>query len=106
MCIRDRLYVDATPNPKATIPPLTVCALRWQRVDILRAITPYGDAVALSGPQQDLPGDTPLCYAAATKNVKAFVSLGKLQVSPTQRCNDGNTVVERLSRMALSLIHI
>lgn len=95
-----QLYVDATPNPKATITPLTVCALRWQRVDILRAITPYGDGVALSGPQQDLLGDTPLCYAAATKNVKAFVSLGKLQVSPVQRCNDGNTVVERLSRMA------
>lgn len=93
-------YIDATANPKAAITPLTVCALRWQRIDILRAITPYGDGVALSRPQQGLLNDTPLCYAAATKNVKAFVSLAKLQVNPAQRCNDGNTVVERLSRMA------
>ena len=57
-----------------------MCALRWQRVDILRAITPYGDGVALSGPQQDLLGDTPLCYAAATKNVKAFVSLSLIHI--------------------------
>ena len=95
-----QLYVDATPNPKATMTPLTVCALRWQRIGILSSITPYGDGVALSAPQPDLLGDTPLCYAAATKNVKAFVSLAKLQVNPAQRCNDGNTVAERLSRMA------
>jgi hypothetical protein len=67
---------------------------------VLRILTPTADSVALSRPQPDLGGDTPLCYAAAIKDVKAFVALAKLQVNPTQKCNDGNPVAERLSRMA------
>ena len=28
----------------------------------------------------------------ATRNVRGFMGLAKLQVSPTQRCNDGDTI--------------
>ncbi len=79
---------------------LVVCSLRWQRADIVRVVTPTAQASVLSRPQPELYGDTPLCYAVATKNVKGFVALAKLQVSPAQKCNDGNTVSERLSRMS------
>jgi len=92
--------IAAGTDPKAISSALVVCGLRWQRVDYLRAITPNADAVALSRPQPELLGDTPLCYAAGTKNVKAFNALAKLQVNPVQKCNDGNTVAERLARMA------
>ncbi|MGN6150970.1 MAG: tetratricopeptide repeat protein [Lysobacteraceae bacterium] len=95
-----QMYVDASGKAKATSTALTVCALRWQRIDILRVVSPGGDPIVLSSPQPSLLGDTPLCYAAATKNVKGFVALAKLQVNPGQRCNDGNSVSERLSRLA------
>ncbi|MFZ5636418.1 MAG: tetratricopeptide repeat protein [Pseudomonadota bacterium] len=95
-----QVALDRSANPKGVASALVVCALRWQRADILRVITSTAQATTLSLPQPDLFGDTPLCYAAATKNVKAFVALAKLQVNPVQRCNDGNTVAERLSRMA------
>ncbi len=95
-----QLYVDASPNPKSMATALTVCSLRWQRIDVLRVISAGADPIALGRPQPSLFGDTPLCYAAAIKNVKGFVALAKLQVNPGQRCNDGNSVSERLSRMA------
>jgi tetratricopeptide (TPR) repeat protein len=91
---------DNSKDAKAVASAMVVCALRWQRADVLRILTPTADSVALSRPQPDLGGDTPLCYAAAIKDVKAFVALAKLQVNPTQKCNDGNPVAERLSRMA------
>ena len=32
--------------------------------------------------------------------VKAFIAFSKIQLNPLQKCRDGNTVPERLQRMA------
>lgn len=88
-----------SPAPKAAATSLVVCSLRWQNARMTYAITPQADAAALSGPLPELNNDTPLCFAAATRNIKGFIGLAKLQVSPTQRCNDGDTVGARLQRM-------
>lgn len=91
---------DASKNVPAVASAMVVCALRWRRADIIRVVTPSAQSTVLSQPQQDLLGDTPMCYAAALKDVKAFSALAKLQVNPVVKCNDGNPVAERLSRMA------
>ncbi|GAA4796524.1 tetratricopeptide repeat protein [Lysobacter hankyongensis] len=91
---------DASKNVPAVASAMVVCALRWRRADIIRVVTPSAQSTVLSQPQQDLMGDTPMCYAAALKDVKAFSALAKLQVNPVVKCNDGNPVAERLSRMA------
>jgi tetratricopeptide (TPR) repeat protein len=87
-------------QPKTLANALAVCGLRWQRLELLRVGAAQGDPVALSLPQPDLNGDTPLCYAAAIKNVRGFGALTRVQVNPGQKCNDGNLVSERLSRMS------
>ena len=95
-----QITADATPDPKATSTALVVCALRWRRTDVLRSLASRADVPQLNLPHPDLGGDTPLCYAAATRDVKAFVSFAKIQLNPLQKCRDGNTVPERLQRMA------
>lgn len=88
-----------SPAPKVAANSLVVCSLRWQNARMAYAITPQADPAALSGPLPELNNDTPLCFAAATRNIKGFIGLAKLQVSPTPRCNDGDTVGARLQRM-------
>ena len=34
------------------------------------------------------------------EDVKAFIAFSKIQLNPLQKCSDGNTVSERLQRMA------
>ncbi len=92
--------VLSAAQPKDAANALAICGLRWQRHEVMRAGVSNGDAAALSLPQPDLNGDTPLCYAAATVNVRGFNALARLQVNPAQKCNDGNLVSERLSRLA------
>lgn len=91
---------EASQYKQAAINALAVCALRWRRKDIQRSMVLQAQVVQLSQPQAELFGDTPLCYAAASKNVKAFVDLAKMQVNPAQKCRDGNTVAERLQQMS------
>jgi DnaJ-domain-containing protein 1 len=88
------------PQPKEVANAMAICGLRWQRHEVMRAGTSNGDAAALSLPRPELNGDTPLCYAAATVNVRGFNSLARMSVNPAQKCNDGNLISERLSRMA------
>ncbi len=88
-----------SPAPKVAATSLVVCSLRWQNARMTYAITPLADPASLGGPLAELNNDTPLCFAAATRNIKGFIGLAKLQVSPTQRCNDGDTVGARLQRM-------
>lgn len=95
-----QITADATPDPKAAATALTVCALRWQRTDVLRLMSPYADVSQLNRPHPDLAGDTPMCYATAIKDVKAFSAFAKIQLNPLQKCRDGNTVPERLQQMA------
>ena len=95
-----QITADATPNPKAAATALVVCALRWQRTDVLRLMAPYAEVAQLNRPHPDLAGDTPMCYATAIKDVKAFSSFAKIQLNPLQKCRDGNTVPERLQLMA------
>lgn len=95
-----QITADATPDPKATSTALVVCALRWRRTDVLRILASHAHVSQLNLPHPDLGGDTPLCYAVAIKDVKAFISFAKIQLNPLQKCRDGNTVPERLQRMA------
>lgn len=95
-----QITADATPDPRATSTALVVCALRWRRTDVLRILTSHANASQLNLPHPDLGGDTPLCYAVAIKDVKAFIAFAKIQLNPLQKCRDGNTVPERLQRMA------
>ena len=95
-----QITADATPDPKATSTALVVCALRWRRTDVLRILASHAHASQLNLPHPDLGGDTPLCYAVAIKDVKAFIVFAKIQLNPLQKCRDGNTVPERLQRMA------
>lgn len=93
---------DAIKDQKRLATALTVCGLRWQRHDIVREMSIRADVAQLSLPLVDLGGDTPLCYAAATKNLAGFGALVEAQVSPARKCNDGNTVAERLLQMSFS----
>lgn len=88
-----------SPAPKVVATSLLVCSLRIQDARMAYASASLADAAALGGPLPELNNDTPLCFAAATRNIKGFIGLAKLQVSPTQRCNDGDTVGARLQRM-------
>jgi Flp pilus assembly protein TadD len=92
--------VELNQEPKMLASELIVCAMRWRRTPLLQAVSLQAQASMLNQPHPDLYGDTPLCYAAATRNVKAFVALAKLQVNPAQKCRDGSTVAERLQQMA------
>lgn len=94
-----KMVLATSQAPKVTATTLVVCSLRWQNARMAHGIAPLADAAALSGPLPELNNDTPLCYAAATRNVRGFIGLTKLQVSPTQRCNDGDTIAARLQRL-------
>jgi tetratricopeptide (TPR) repeat protein len=91
---------DASQDQKRLATALTVCGLRWQRHEIAREMSTRADIAQLSLPRPDLGGDTPLCYAAATKNLEGFGALVEAQVSPARKCRDGNTVAERLLQMS------
>jgi tetratricopeptide (TPR) repeat protein len=95
-----KTVLATSPDPKAAATALVICAVRVQDGQMVHSIAPQADVAALSGPLPELNRDTPLCFAAATRNVKAFLALAKLQVSPNQRCNDGDLVGARLQRMA------
>lgn len=95
-----KTVLATSPNPRAAATGLVICALRTQDGRTVHSIAPQADVAALSGPLPELNRDTPLCFAAATRNVKAFIALAKLQVSPNQRCNDGDLVGARLQRMS------
>jgi tetratricopeptide (TPR) repeat protein len=95
-----KTVLATSPAPKVAATALVICAVRVQDGQMVHSIAPQADVVALSGPLPELNRDTPLCFAAATRNVKAFLALAKLQVSPNQRCNDGDPVGARLQRMA------
>jgi tetratricopeptide (TPR) repeat protein len=94
--------MDASPDAKATATALVVCALRWRRAGILNSMVRKAQVAQLNQPQPELLGDTPLCYAAATKNASAFVAFAKMQLNPAAKCRDGNTVAERLQQMSFS----
>lgn len=91
---------DVNKDQKRLATALTVCGLRWRRDDIVREMSLRADTRQLNLPLVDLGGDTPLCYAAATKNLPGFGALVEAQVSPVQKCRDGNTVAERLLQMS------
>lgn len=91
--------LESTASPKPLATALVVCSLRWNRNRILQQVADQAQVPALSAPHPDLYGETPLCYAAATRNVLAFTVLAKMQVSPSQKCRDGTTVAERLQAM-------
>jgi tetratricopeptide (TPR) repeat protein len=95
-----KTVLATSPDPKAAATALVICAVRVQNGQMVNSVAPLADVAALSGPLPELNRDTPLCFAAATRNVKAFMALAKLQVSPNQRCNDGDPVGARLQRMA------
>lgn len=95
-----RRTLDVSKNQKALATALVICGLRWQRHDIVRVMTLRADIPRLSRSHPDLGGDTPLCYAAATKNLQGFSALVEIRVSPTPKCSDGNTVAERLLQMS------
>ncbi len=95
-----QVVASATSSPRATSTALVVCALRWRRTDVLRMLASDAHVSQLNLPHPDLGGDTPMCYAVAIKDVKAFIVFSKIQLNPLQKCNDGNTVPERLQRMA------
>lgn len=94
-----QITADSTPDPKATSTAVVVCALRWRRTDVLRTLAPQANKAQLNLPHPDLGGDTPMCYAVAIKDVKAFIAFSKIQLNPLQKCRDGYTVPERLQRM-------
>ncbi len=94
------ITAEASPDLKATATALVVCGLRWRRNDVLRILVQHADASQLNLPHPDLGGDTPMCYAVVAKDVKAFTAFARLQLNPLQKCNDGNSVSERLQRMA------
>lgn len=95
-----KMVLDTSTAPKVAATSLVVCSLRWQNARMAYGIAPLADAVALSGPLPELNNDSPLCYAAATRNVRGFMGLAKLQVNPAQRCNDGDTIAARLQRLS------
>ncbi|TXH66178.1 MAG: hypothetical protein E6Q88_12410 [Lysobacteraceae bacterium] len=94
--------LDAHKNPRELAAALVVCGLLWRRGDIVQLAAAQADPRLLNPQLAELSGDTPLCYAAATKNTKAFSALTKTWINPAQRCNDGLPVAERLVNMAYS----
>ncbi|NOT88380.1 MAG: tetratricopeptide repeat protein [Lysobacter sp.] len=97
-----RRTYDVNKDQKRLATALTVCGLRWQRHDIVREMSLRADTKQLNLPLVELGGDTPLCYAAATKNLAGFGALVEAQVSPVRKCRDGNTVAERLLQMSFA----
>ncbi|MEQ1513822.1 MAG: tetratricopeptide repeat protein [Lysobacteraceae bacterium] len=91
---------EANKDQKRLAAGLTLCGLRWRRDDIVREMSQRADKAQLNLSFVELGGDTPLCYAAATRNVMGFTYLVGVQVSPTRVCSDGNTVAERLLQMS------
>lgn len=92
--------IDTSKNPQALAAAMVVCSLLWRRDNIIYSVAAQADPRLINPPLPELSGDTPLCYAAATKNTKAFSALTKTLVNPAQRCNDGVVVAERLVNMA------
>lgn len=95
-----RRTYDVHKNQKQFATALTLCALRWQRNEVVREMSARADIPVLSRPLAELGGDTPLCYAAATKNLMGFGALVEAQVSPVPKCRDGNTISERLLQLS------
>lgn len=97
-----RRAYDVNKDQKRLATALTVCGLRWQRHDIVREMSLRADTKQLNLPLVELGGETPLCYTVATKNLPGFGALVEAQVSPVRKCNDGNTVAERLLQMSFA----
>lgn len=95
-----RRTYDVHKKQKQFATALTLCALRWQRNEVVREMSARADIQVLSRPLAELGGDTPLCYAAATKNLMGFGALVEAQVSPVPKCRDGNTIAERLLQLS------
>ena len=95
-----RRTYDVHKDQKRFATALTLCALRWQRNEVVREMSARADNPVLSRPLAELGGDTPLCYAAATKNLMGFGALVEAQVSPVPKCRDGNTISERLLQLS------
>ncbi len=95
-----RRTYDVHKDQKRFATSLTLCALRWQRNEVVREMSARADIPVLSRPLAELGGDTPLCYAAATKNLMGFGALVEAQVSPVPKCRDGNTISERLLQLS------
>lgn len=95
-----RRTYDVHKDQKRFATALTLCALRWQRNEVVREMSARADIPVLSRPLAELGGDTPLCYAAATKNLMGFGALVEAQVSPVPKCRDGNTISERLLQLS------
>lgn len=91
---------ESSKDTKKLATALVICGLRWQQHDVVREMSTRADARSLSLPLAELGGDTPLCYAAATRNLPGFGALVEAQVSPVRKCVDGNTVAERLLQMS------
>ncbi len=91
---------ESSKDTKKLATALVICGLRWQQHDVVREMSTRADARSLSLPLPELGGDTPLCYAAATRNLPGFGALVEAQVSPVRKCVDGNTVAERLLQMS------
>ena len=97
-----RRTYDVNKDQKRLATALTICGLRWQRHDIVREMSLRADTKQLNLPLVELGGETPLCYTVATKNLPGFGALVEAQVSPVRKCNDGNTVAERLLQMSFA----
>jgi tetratricopeptide (TPR) repeat protein len=95
-----QITTEASRDPRGVATALIVCGLRWQRNDIVSIMDSSAQVGQLSAPHPDLFGDTPLCYAVATKNLRGFVVLAKMQVNPAVKCNDGDMPAERLNKMS------
>jgi tetratricopeptide (TPR) repeat protein len=93
---------DQSKDQKRLATALVLCGLRWKRNHMVKDMTKRADIPQLDLPRAEMGGDTPLCYAAATKNIAGFAALGEARVSPARKCRDGNTVAERLLRMSYS----
>jgi tetratricopeptide (TPR) repeat protein len=95
-----RRTYDVHKDPKRFATALTLCGLRWQRNEMVREMSTRADIAVLSQPLAELGGDTPLCYAAVTRNLMGFGALVEAQVSPARKCRDGNNISERLLQLS------
>jgi tetratricopeptide (TPR) repeat protein len=93
---------DQGRDQKRLATALVLCGLRWQRNHIVKEMAKRADIPQLDLPRAEMGGDTPLCYAAATKNLAGFAALAEARVSPARKCRDGITVAERLLQMSFS----
>ena len=93
---------DQSTDQKRLATALVLCGLRWKRNQVVRDMSKRADIPQLDLPRADMGGDTPLCYATATRNTSGFGSLAEARVSPTRKCRDGDTVAERLQRMSVN----